>query len=829
MKNFTNHYLRQLFLLTIFLVSLAGTTQAQCPTATGDQVTYGTGSWIGYMYSAKNNFSAANYQGFITESEMFDESFCGNNCSISTSGSCSLNSENFSVRFKMRQSFSCGTYSFTIGGDDGVRLSVDGGATWLISDYVDHSYRTSSAEIYLNGTYNLVLEYFEGATNNRVSFSYALAKPAGGGTIAGDQTICDNPIDPATFTSVIPAVYCNGDMPFYQWQHSIDNASWTDVSGATSETYDVPAGLSVGTHYYRRKADNGSGLLVYSNSVTVTGNSPQGDEVSYGAGSWIGYAYDGVANFATNYQGYFTEPEMFDESFCGANCSFALNGCDLNTETFTVRLKMQLDLCGMYSFTIGGDDGVRLSLDGGATYLINHFNDQGYTTYTATSAYLDGTVDLVLDYYENGGGNRVSFAYSLVSTATGGTIAGDQSFCATNIDPVPFTSEAAAAVCGETVNYQWEVSTDNASWQAVIGATSETYDVPDGLEEGMYYYRRSATAGAVTLYSNTLTVNATQIGGDQVSYGSESWIGYAYDGANNFTNYAGSFTEPEIFDESFCGANCNFAINGCGIQTETFTVRLKMRKTFSNAGYIMTVGADDGVRLSIDGGATWLIDDYSYHGYRTRSSPVVDLNGTYDLVLEYFEGGGDNRVSFNYSSGPLPVTWSSFDGFYEEGKVFINWKTASELNNAGFEVERSQDGKTFTKVAWVEGNGTVQNSSSYSITDNAAGEGWYYYRIKQIDFDQQYDYSPLIRVYVTETPEPHIYPNPANEYLYISGMSGRTDVSVQCLDLSTFASTTVTPDNAEANRFYVGNLPAGTYLVVIKTDQSSFSYKVIID
>jgi hypothetical protein len=73
-----------------------------------------------------------------------------------------------------------------------------------------------------------------------------------------------------------------------------------------------------------------------------------------------------------------------------------------------------------------------------------------------------------------------------------------------------------------------------------------------------------------------------------------------------------------------------------------------MRMNFSG-NYIFTIGGDDGVRLSIDGGATFIISDWVDHGYRTTSSACLNLSGTYDLVLEYYERGGQARVSFNYT------------------------------------------------------------------------------------------------------------------------------------------------------------------------------------
>ncbi len=484
------------------------------------------------------------------------------------------------------------------------------------------------------------------------------------------------------------------------------------------------------------------GVLIGLNGFAQCG-SAQGDEITFGTGNWIGYFYDGANNFTSgNYQGYNTEAEIFNQTFCGNNCAYAINGCSVTTETFTVRYKMNKNFSNaIYRFTIGGDDGIRLSVDNGATYLINGYINQAYTTYNGV-AHLNGSSNLILDYFENSGNNRVSFSYTNMGDSYGGMVSASQNICGSGtIDPAAFTSTEPAMFTSGTVTYQWQQSNDNSVWTNVSGATSVTYDIPSGFPAGVTrYYRRMATNGAaLTAYSNTLSiVSSSNTGaGDQVSYGSGSWIGYVYDGANNFTsNYKGELFETEIFDESFGGSNTTTSTTGCDFQTETFSVRFKMRKNFSCGDYTFTIGADDGVRLSIDGGATWLVNDYSNHGYRTLSSPPTSItDGTYELVIEYYEAGGGNRVTFDYSvvSCTLPVTWYSFEGVAKSGYNELEWKTATEENNEGFSVERSADGMLFEEIGWVNGNGTTTDQKSYLFEDTNALEGNNYYRLKQID------------------------------------------------------------------------------------------------
>lgn len=142
--------------------------------------------------------------------------------------------------------------------------------------------------------------------------------------------------------------------------------------------------------------------------------------------------------------------------------------------------------------------------------------------------------------------------------------------------------------------------------------------------------------------------------GDQVTYGSEQWIGYVYSGTsspppNGFSStYQGYVTHPDSF-EFFPGGNALNGPNVCGDYYDNYAIRFKMQKTFAAGYYTFYVGADDGYRLSFDGGSTWYSDlsDWSDHGFSTKSVTLY-RDGVYNMVLEYYENAGDARVTFNF-------------------------------------------------------------------------------------------------------------------------------------------------------------------------------------
>lgn len=124
----------------------------------------------------------------------------------------------------------------------------------------------------------------------------------------------------------------------------------------------------------------------------------------------------------------------------------------------------------------------------------------------------------------------------------------------------------------------------------------------------------------------------------------------------------------------------------------------------------------------------------------------------------------ENVFSF-IVGGVIPVELTSFRADVVNDQVMLNWETASETNNRGFQVERKSSKGSFDVVGFVEGNGTSLLRNSYSYTDRGLESGTYIYRLKQMDFDGTYQYSDEIFVDVT-TPVHFAleqnYPNPFN-------------------------------------------------------------------
>ena len=148
-------------------------------------------------------------------------------------------------------------------------------------------------------------------------------------------------------------------------------------------------------------------------------------------------------------------------------------------------------------------------------------------------------------------------------------------------------------------------------------------------------------------------------------------------------------------------------------------------------------------------------------------------NGTGVYVLDQNTGalvstpiaGVSGRSLREYDLSIVPVELTSFVANVVDRSVVLNWITATEVNNQGFEIQRSEYEASFSNIGFVPGFGTTTEPKSYSYTDQSVTSGTYYYRLKQIDYDGSFTYSDVAEVEVsipTEFSLEQNYPNPFN-------------------------------------------------------------------
>jgi hypothetical protein len=189
-----------------------------------------------------------------------------------------------------------------------------------------------------------------------------------------------------------------------------------------------------------------------------------------------------------------------------------------------------------------------------------------------------------------------------------------------------------------------------------------------------------------------------------------------------------------------------------------------------------------------------------------------------------------------YDVSPLPVELTSFTAYVQKNSVTLNWSTASELNNNGFEVQRSLLNSEFVTVGFVKGAGTSSLQKEYSFTDQNLSNDKYSYRLKQIDFDGTFEYSDEVEVIVVSLDNYSLvnnYPNPFNPSTKIGYyLKDRTDVKVSIMNSLGEEIAILTNEIQEQGfhelEFNDADLSSGIYFYSLQTRNYTETKKMIL-
>lgn len=189
---------------------------------------------------------------------------------------------------------------------------------------------------------------------------------------------------------------------------------------------------------------------------------------------------------------------------------------------------------------------------------------------------------------------------------------------------------------------------------------------------------------------------------------------------------------------------------------------------------LLALADNGGCTLTHDlGAASAAIDAATPYGPGT--AVTVDQRGAARSLLEPDIGAVELTASVPpcvtslLCEGILPVEYLSFEAGPVGEAVRLDWVTAQEVNNEGFEVERSPDGIRWQSLGFVAGAGNRNTVGAYQYWDRSPDHGTNYYRLKQIDFDGQTQYSALRTVVMTAPSlnQMQVFPNPAGAFFTI--------------------------------------------------------------
>jgi len=242
-------------------------------------------------------------------------------------------------------------------------------------------------------------------------------------------------------------------------------------------------------------------------------------------------------------------------------------------------------------------------------------------------------------------------------------------------------------------------------------------------------------------------------------------------------------------------------------------------------------------------------DTDNTHARGYEASFPLTKNATYKIIAHanvLYSGGSatsgtegqSTGLDLNVDCSVLPVELTSFSAIFMNNVAQLNWETATEVNNYGFEIQRSANELEWAKVGFVNGHGNSNSPKYYSFSDNnVIKSGKYFYRLKQMDIDGQFEYSDVVNVSF-DMPDKEYklnqnYPNPFNPSTTISySLPEQTFVSI--IVYNTFGEEVdrLVSDNKEAGihsvTFNASKLASGMYYYKIETENYVATKKLLL-
>jgi hypothetical protein len=225
---------------------------------------------------------------------------------------------------------------------------------------------------------------------------------------------------------------------------------------------------------------------------------------------------------------------------------------------------------------------------------------------------------------------------------------------------------------------------------------------------------------------------------------------------------------------------------------------------------------------------------------------VYDSTAIENHVYHKVDNAVHGLIKFMPFSNVIPVELTSFTASMIDGNIMLNWATATELNNSGFEVERcalSAERQAWEKIGFVNGKGTSTEIHNYSFVDENPETGKSFYRLKQIDYDGTYTYSTIAEVNFglpVQFSLEQNYPNPFNPVTSIkyaisslsTGQAGKQFVQLKIFDVIGNEVATLVNDEKPAGNYEIAfdasGLSSGVYFYKIASGNFVETKKMVL-
>ena len=171
----------------------------------------------------------------------------------------------------------------------------------------------------------------------------------------------------------------------------------------------------------------------------------------------------------------------------------------------------------------------------------------------------------------------------------------------------------------------------------------------------------------------------------------------------------------------------------------------------------------------------------------------------------------------------MPVELTRFDATAKAQGVNLTWATATEKNNDRFEIQRSATGDEYTTIGTVKGQGSTTMAHDYNFLDSHALAGTSYYRLRQVDTDGTFSFSPVVAVQTEASTKAMLYPNPsANQLILPAGVG-----MVQYRIFNSLGQTLLSGKATDNDRLDITSLPKGPFFLELSGATGHYTQRLM--
>ena len=588
---------------------------------------------------------------------------------------------------------------------------------------------------------------------------------------------------------------------------------YNDAEVESSETFTLTYSISGSTN-----AQAGSGAQTHTITITDNDAAPTGSSsVTYTIGAasvylgntTAGQPFDAKLQSKKNHFMYRASELIAAGMSAGNITSVALNIDKQSSRPFqSMQIKM-------------GTTSVNNLVDGSYTVasvstvktIASYSTVAGWNSFTLDNAFSwDGTSNVVVEIcYDNGTADGAQLTDRTLGYSDGGSASQGNMFWENGIN----CSASFGSVTFYGTGYKPQVRFGISTTGTTVAASAITRSEYFGPNSDLYVYNNSGEILARVRNLSSHNYGCTDVIIDRAGTGATAFWN------NNVAN--------RLMDKTFRivpttnNATGSYQVTLYYSQAEVNGWQTATGQSFNSIQLIKVAGQI----LSVTPG------NGSAAGTVETVTPTRGTLGT-NYTLTYTFNTGFSGFGAGIAGAALPVHLLDFTGRLRNNEVALNWKTSSESNSKGFEIERSYDGNTFTKIGFVPAAGYSNSTLNYSFVDKSIAQENNFYRLKQVDLDNKSEYSKVVVIKNNLTAKQpfKLLQNPVKDNLDIQFAevpNGR--VIIKLTDITGKLIMTWKNDNVSLSRVRINiadkHLSKGIYVLHARVNNKEYIEKIV--